>query len=416
MDVKRVPISQINPATYNPRKDLQPSDSEYQKLKKSINEFGFLIPLVWNRQTGNLVGGHQRLKVLIAEGAKEVEVSVVDLPLDKEKALNLALNRIQGQWDQEKLANLLDELTKIPDFEVGLSGFDTFEVSKILDTIKDVKEEGFNFDEVVNSIEKPITKEGDIIGLGPHKILCGDSSDKKCLQKLFINEKANLLNTDFPYNVNYMGGDRPNPNTRPKKSRKWDKIYSDNLPQTEYEAWMKKILSNVKDFLYPGTAIYIWQGHRQFPPMYQILLDLDFHISCVLCWEKETFAISYADYSFQTEQCLYGWLKGANHYWAGANNETTLWKVKRDPTKSYQHPTQKPVELASRAIRNSSKRGDIILDTFLGSGSTLIAAESLSRRCFGLEIDPKYCDAIVRRYLAFVGKDKVSQEIKNKYL
>lgn len=229
-------------------------------------------------------------------------------------------------------------------------------------------------------------------------------------------EQAGLLNTDFPYNVNYMGGDQPNSHTRPKKSRRWQRIYSDDMPQAEYEAWMKLVLANAKQSLKPGAAIYIWQGHRQFPPMYQILLDLDFHVSCVICWMKESAAISYADYSFQTEQSLYGWLKGAAHFWAGPPMEPNVWQVKRDPTKTYCHPTQKPVALAQRALRNSSVREGVVLDLFLGSGSTLLAAESLERRCYGLELDPKYCDAIVRRYIAFVGKGRVSEEIRQRYV
>jgi DNA modification methylase len=175
---------------------------------------------------------------------------------------------------------------------------------------------------------------------------------------------------------------------------------------------MKKVLRNVKEVLHPGSAIYIWQGHRQFPPMYQILLDLGFHVSCVIAWLKESAAISYADYSFQTEQCLYGWLEGAPHYFAGSPGETNVWDVKRDPTKSYLHPTQKPVELAHRAIKNSSKRGEIVLDTFLGSGSVLMACEALKRKCFGTEIDPKYVDAIVRRYITYVGEEKISKPLK----
>jgi DNA modification methylase len=127
-------------------------------------------------------------------------------------------------------------------------------------------------------------------------------------------------------------------------------------------------------------------------------------------------ALTYADYCYRTEQCLYGWLKGATHYWAGKPGESNVWEVKRDPTKFYKHPTQKPVQLAQRALQNSSKIGDIVLDTFLGSGSVLIGAESLGRRCYGLELSEVYCDVVVHRYIDYVGKDKVSQELVQKYL
>lgn len=416
MDIREVSISSINPAIYNPRVDLTPKDSEYQKLKQSISTFGYVEPIVWNRRTGNLVGGHQRLKILIEQGLQSVQASVVDLPLDQEKALNLALNKIRGAWDNEKLATLLDELSKLPDFNTEITGFDKVEISQIFDRFGEQKNpDDFDFNAALESIKDPVTKRGDIIELGPHRILCGDSSNPEDIKTLMGNAKADILNCDFPYNVNYGGGNEPNPNTRPKKSRKWPQIYSDNMPQVEYEKFMKAVLTLIKQHLKPGAAIYIWQGLRQFPPMYQMLLDLDFHISCFLCWLKESAALTYADYCYRTEQCLYGWLKGAPHYWAGKPGESNVWEVKRDPTKLYSHPTQKPVQLAQWALQNSSKIGDIVLDTFLGSGSVLIGAESTGRRCFGLELSEVYCDVIVRRYIFYVGKDKVSQEILSKY-
>lgn len=414
MNIQRIRIKDISTAIYNPRLDLQPGHPEYEKLKRSIEEFGYLEPLVFNGRTNTLVSGHQRLKILIQQGLKEVEVSVVDLPIEKEKQLNLILNRVRGDWNEDKLGALLEEFAALPDFDLTSTGFDLAEISEILDERKDVKEDDCDFDGDVDSIEIPVTQKGDLIELGPHRVLCGDSSNYDDLKRLMEDSKANLLDCDFPYNVNYMGGDRPSSDTRPKQSRKWDRIYSDCMPQEEYEKWMRQVFVNVKDFLYPGSAIYVWQGHRQFPPMYQILLDLDFHVACVIAWIKECAAISYADYSFQSEQCLYGWLKGASHYFAGAPGESNIWQVKRDPTKSYQHPTQKPVALRQRAVKNSSKCGDIVLDTFLGSGSLLLACENLGRRCFGIELDPKYCDAIVRRYTTFC-PEKVSDEIKHRY-
>ena len=415
MKIEKVLIKDINPAVYNPRVDLQPGDVAYEQLCKSMDTFGCVQPLVFNQRTGNLVGGHQRLKVLKGKGYKAVEVVIVDLDLEKEKTLNLALNKIQGDWDEDKLKDIFLDLTVLPDFELELTGFNLEEVNLLLDQGEVIEDDGFDCQQELERIENPITQKGDILQLGEHKIMCGDSSSLDDFKRLFGGQKINLLNCDFPYNVNYIG-DRPSPEIKPKKLKKWNKIHCDNMPQEEYEKWMKGVFENIKKFLLPGSSIYAWQGHRQFPPMYQILLDLDFHISCVLCWEKETFAISYADYSFQTEQCLYGWLNGASHYWAGSPKETTLWKVNRDPFKSYQHPTQKPVELAQRAIRNSSKRGNIVFDAFLGSGSTLIAAETLDRRCFGMEIDPKYCDVIVRRYIHLKGEDSISEQLKERYL
>jgi len=417
MDIRKIKISVINPATYNPRKDLKPGDPEYEALKRSMEEFGYIDPAIWNERTGNLVGGHQRLKIKITEGAEEIEVSVVDLPLEQEKALNIALNQIQGGWDNEKLAALLDELTKIPDFDIGITGFTIPEISQIFDRYGEQKDaDDFDAEKVAESIVEPITKRGDIIELGNHRVLCGDASNPEDFKLLMGSHSADMLDVDIPYNVSYGGGDRPNPNTRPKKSRQWEAIYSDDMPQPEYEIWMRKVFGNVKEHLKPGAAAYFWQGHRQIPPMYQILLELGFHISSIICWLKESAAISYGDYSFRSEHALYGWLEGAPHYFAGKPGFSNVWEIKRDPTKQYIHPTQKPVELAAIAIRNSSKIGDIVLDCCIGGGGVLIAAESLGRRCFGMEISPKYCDAIVFRYVAYVGKDNVPFSLRQKYL
>jgi DNA modification methylase len=418
MKIRKIKVSEIKPAPYNPRANLQPGDTEYEKLKNSITEFGYVEPLVWNRKTKTLISGHQRLKVLKAQGIKEIEVSVVNLSLKKEKLLNLALNKIRGDWDEDKLAQLLEELQSMPEAEFGLTGFDAPEVSKILDDFhKPEDEDDFDFQGAVDSIKKPVTKEGDLIQLGPHRILCGDSSNPEHIKVLLGKEKINLLNCDPPYNVSYYGGNRPHAHARPKKHKLWDRIYSDNFSQEEYEQWLKKIFTNINLYFDKGAPIYVWNGHRQFGPMYLILTELGFHVSCVITWAKERFAIGFGDYNQATEFCLYGWKEdNGGHVWYGPTNESTLWEVHRDPTKTYLHPTQKPIALAQRAIRNSSKRGDLVLDAFLGSGSTLIAAESLGRRCFGIEIDCRYVDCICRRYLAYVSdKTRISPEIRRKY-
>ena len=418
MVIEKIPVSKINPAVYNPRIDLKPGDVEYEKLKKSITEFGYVESIVWNKRTGMLVSGHQRFKILQAQGIQEVEVSVVDLPVEKEKALNLALNKIRGEWDEDKLAALLEELNASVDLDVTLSGFDVPEVSEILDRFHEVpKDDNFDFDGAVDSINEAVTKPGDLIELGSHRILCGDSSKPDDLEKLLGKTKINLLHTDPPYNVDYYGGNRPNASSRPKDCKHWNRIYADNMSQEDYEKWLKGIFINAEPYLASGAAMYIWNGHRQFGPMYSMLTEIGVHVSCVITWSKERFAIGFGDYNQQTEFCLYGWKEhNGAHSWHGPNNESTLWQIHRDATKEYIHPTQKPIAIAQRAIRNSSSRGDIVLDLFLGSGSTLVAAESLNRACYGAEIDPKYCDAIVRRYIAFIGVQNVSQDVRQKYV
>ncbi len=417
MNIQKISISKINPAAYNPRVNLKPGDAEYEKLKNSIDSFGYVEPLVWNRQTGNLVSGHQRLKILIGQGLIEVEASIVDLPLEKEKALNLALNKIRGDWDDEKLALLLNELNKTQDLDVVLTGFDVSEISQILDRAEEIKEDNFNIEDEINK-DEAVTQKGDLIELGSHKLLCGDSSKPEDVAKLTGNNKVNLIFTDPPYNVDYYGGDRPDPReSRPTGGKNWERIYNDNLTQEEYEVWLKQILTNITPYLEKGSSFYLWNGHKQFGPMYLMLTGLGYHVSCVIIWAKESFALGYGDYNQQTEFCMYGWKEDNGvHNWYGPVNETTLWQVKRDHTASYIHPTQKPIALAARAIKNSSKREDIVMDVFLGSGTTLIAAEMLSRTCFGIEIDPYYCDGIVKRYIKAVGEDKVSKELVEKYI
>lgn len=405
MNIQNVSIDKINPAAYNPRVDLQPGDKDYEKLKKSIDTFGYVEPLVWNSRTGNLVGGHQRLKVLIEQGSTEVEVSVVDLDLVKEKALNLALNKIQGDWDRDKLGHLLEELTKLDGFDMGTTGFDPGEISQALDWLVEDEEDNPEFDE--NAVA--ITVTGDLIELGPHRILCGDSTKKDDIDRLLAGNKVGLLFTDPPYNVNY-GGDKAG------SGDNWEKIANDNMPQDEYEKWLKQVLTNAIAVLDEGAAVYIWNGSRQFGPMYEMLLDLKMRVSAVITWAKEAFALGWSDYKQQTEFCLYGWKeKGGTHKWYGQENESTLWKVNRDSTLKYIHPTQKPIAVATRGIRNSSKRGDIVLDLFLGSGTTLIAAGILQRRCYGIEMDPRYCDAIIKRYVQRFGRERVSEAILKKY-
>jgi DNA modification methylase len=411
MKIMKIPIEQIRFAPYNPR---MIKDSEFDKLKHSITTFDYVEPIVWNSKTGHAVGGNQRLKALVELGFKEAEIVVVDLSLEKEKMLNLALNRISGAWDEDKLAAILDELTQIPEFDITQTGFDLPEVSELLDLNSDPKEDNFNINEMLEQIDEPITKPGDLISLGKHMLLCGDSSKPDDIAKLMGDKKVNMIFCDPPYSVAYYGGNRPLPEkARPKACRNWKRIYNDNLSQEDYEKWLKQIFVNVDSYIAPGAPVYVWNGHRQFGPMHSMLIGLGFHISCVITWAKENFAIGYGDYNQQTEFCLYGWKEdNGAHLWYGPTNESTLWQIKRDPTSKYLHPTQKCVALAHRAIKNSSKREDIVLDMFLGSGTTLLASEGLGRVCYGIEVEPAYCDVIVKRYINYIGKQSIPDDIK----
>jgi len=415
-EIMRMKVSEIVPAIYNPRRDLKPGDAEYEKLKESMKNFGDVGVFVWNRNSRTLISGHQRLKICVDLGVEEVRVMIVDLPREKEKALNIALNEIEGGWDEAKLAVLLEELSQIPDFDVKLTGFDVPKISEILDRYTEKEDDNFDFDAAVELVKEPITQKGDIVELGAHRIICGDSASENDLIRLMQNEKIDLVHMDPPYGCLYLAQNRPDLQARPKKSKRWEKIYHDDLNEKEYEVWLENILQNIKPYLKNGASAYIWNGHAKFYFMHQVLKKLGFHISTVITWAKPNFAISYGDFNQQTEFCLYSWLKNGPHKWYGPTNASNLWEIGRDKIADLVHPTQKSVQIPSRAIKNSSLRGDIVFDGFLGSGSTLIAAEGLGRRCFGIEIEPRYCDVIVKRYINFVSPEKVSKDIRKRYL
>jgi len=398
MKVKPVPIEEINPAPYNPRKDLQPGDPDYEKLSRSIEEFDCVEPLVWNRRTRNLVAGHQRLKILIARGDRKVLCSVVDLSEEREKALNLALNKISGQWDEEKLARVLDELIQVPEFDVGLTGFDLPEVSKLLDAMLPDEGEDDDFDvgAELGSIKKPETQPGELLELGPHRVLCGDCTKAENIARLMGDAKAQLVFTDPPYAVDYRGG-RVGKQWR-HKIRQDGERYWDTMSEAAYLVLLNSALTHAHDFSDASAALYLWFASARIRTVLDALEATGWQQRNLIVWVKSAFAGSlYAQYKHRYEPVFYCHKKGRSPRWYGPNNEETVWECPK-PSKNEGHPTVKPLALALRALRNSSTRGDLLIDLFLGSGTTLIAAEMLGRACYGLELEPRYCDLIRRRY------------------
>jgi DNA modification methylase len=421
MKVQDISVSKVNPAPYNPRKDLKPDDPEYRKLLKSMETFGCVQPLVWNRRSGALVGGHQRFKILIAQGAKTVPVVVVDLSPEREKALNLALNRISGDWDRQQLAVLLDELTSIPEFDLDVTGFDAPEVERLLDDFGcGNDEEDFDVGAALADAAAPVTQPGELIKLGDHRVLCGDAQRADDLKRLLDGHTANLLWTDPPYGVSYTGENRPVALCRNGKKKApdagWQGLRNDQLSPAKYRSWFRQTFKLIVEALTPGAPFYIWHSHRRFGLLADLLPELGLRPSQVITWAKESFSPGFGDFQEQTEFCMYGWNRGAKHRFFGPANASTLWSVHRDRTQSYRHPTQKPLELAERAIRYSSRTGEIVFDPFLGSGTALIAAARQGRRCLGLEIEPAFCDVIVRRFIALVGRSGVSSKLYTRYM
>jgi len=410
-------LADLLPSSYNPRQDLKPDDPRYQALAKSLDEFGLVQPLVWNERTKTLIGGHQRLKVLQARGETHTDVVVVDLAPEKEKALNLALNKVSGGWDRDKLAGLLEELTQMPEFDLQTTGFEVPEVEELLAGLGE--DEDFDAAAAIDTSRPAITKPGELLFLGvreDHRLLCGDATSSKDLATLLGSHRAQMLHTDPPYGVNYDPRKR-----RQRKGEQVDlsprtgKLINDDLTPKRYAGWFTKVVEQWKEALTPGSPIYVWNGRSQFGLMSDLLVQHDFQVSSVITWAKEGAPPSFGDYAEQTEFCMYGWKRGAPHRWYGPKNATSLWAIQRDRTDRYHHPTQKALALAERALRHSSKPGDIVLDPFLGSGTTLVAAARMGRRCFGLELDPHYCDVIVRRYLALAGRGAVSKDVAARY-
>jgi DNA modification methylase len=411
MKIIKVNVKDINPAPYNPRVDLKPGDPDYEKLDGSIKEFGCVEPLVWNERTGNLVGGHQRFKILQAQGVTEVDVSIVDLSLEREKALNIALNKIQGAWDEEKLAELLQELSQVPDFNVTVTGFDHAEINCLFDEFLTPNLDATG-ETPPESGTVSITQRGDLIQLGGHRLLCGDSGSTDYLKSLIGDQRVQMVFTDPPYGCSYDPSNRPVDGG----SSEWIPIANDGLPQDEYEPWLRGILECAKPFLGAGAPMYLWNGHRQFGPMHSILTELGFHVSNVITWVKPFPNPGYGDYQMASEFCLYSWLKdGGAHRWYGPATESNVWESPRDGVSSLIHPSQKPASLAQRAIKNSSRKGDLVLDLFAGSGSLLVAAQSMERICCAMELEPSYCDAIVRRYIKTFGRESVSTDVFQRY-
>lgn len=393
MNIQIIDINKLIPATYNPRKDLKPDDAEYIKIKNSIVKFGFVSPLVINKDM-TVIGGHQRLKVLKDLGITEVECIVVDLDKTNEKALNIALNKIQGDWDEVKLEALLQEL-KLEEFDMNLTGFDFDEVDEILNDINGTKEDNFDVDSAYEEIEEPITKPGDIWILGNHRLMCGDSTHKDDIMRLMNNQDADMLLTDPPYNVDYVG-----------KTAEALKIKNDNMDDNQFYEFLRKVFENMYIVTKEGASIYVFHADTEGINFRKAFKDAGFKLAECLIWKKDCFVMGRQDYQWQHEPVLYGWKEGKAHYFINDRTQSTILEFDR-PKQSTLHPTMKPIDLIAKLIKNSSKENDIILDLFGGSGSTIIAAEQLNRCCYTMELDPKYCDVIVKRWETLTNKEAI---------
>lgn len=387
MLIEKKNTADLLPADYNPRKDLKPGDAEYEKLKRSIEQFGYVEPVIWNQTTGRVVGGHQRLKVLMDMGMTEVDCVVVAMDEEKEKALNIALNKISGDWDKDKLALLIADLQGA-DFDVSLTGFEPAEIDALFkDTLKDgVKDD--DFDVGAELAQPTMTKPGDIWTLGRHRLICGDSTKAETYDLLMGSTKANLVITDPPYNVNYEGSA--------------GKIKNDNMADEAFYNFLLDAYTQMHSAMADDASIYVFHADTEGLNFRRAFADAGFYLSGCCIWKKQSLVLGRSPYQWQHEPCLYGWKKNGKHQWYTGRKETTIWEFDK-PKKNSDHPTMKPIPLLAYPIMNSSMSNSVVLDPFGGSGSTLIACEQTDRICYTVELDEKFCDVIVKRYIEQVG-------------
>ena len=387
MKIEKLKTKNLIPADYNPRKDLKAGDPEYDKLKQSIQEFGYVEPIIWNKTTGRVVGGHQRLKVLSDMGVTEVDCVVIEMDEDKEKALNVALNKISGDWDKDKLMLLITDLQGV-DFDVSLTGFDAAELDKLF---KDSLKEGIEDDEfdVDAELEKPLmTKRGDLWKLGSHRLVCGDSTKEESFSLLMDGKLANLVVTDPPYNVNYEGAA--------------GKIKNDNMENSAFYEFLLAAFKNTEAVMTQDSSIYVFHADTEGLNFRKAFSDAGFYLSGTCIWKKQSLVLGRSPYQWQHEPVLFGWKKKGKHKWYADRKQTTIWEFEK-PRRNADHPTMKPVALVAHPIINSSLSNCIVLDPFGGSGSTLIACEQTDRICYTIELEEKFCDVIVERYISNIG-------------
>ena len=399
MEIKELPLKELKPAAYNPRKKLKKGDKEYEKIKQSLLKFGYVDPIIVNEDL-TVIGGHQRLTVLKDLDYETAKCVIVDLPKEDEKALNIALNKITGQWDEALLADLLLDLQE-SDFNLDLTGFELPEIDDILSNVhdKELSEDEFDVEE---ELKKPtLSRHGDIWQLGKHRVICGDSTKAETYKQLLDDRKANLVVTDPPYNVDV--------------EETAGKILNDNMSDGDFYQFLLSMFTQVENHMEDDASIYVFHADTEGLNFRKAFKDAGFYLSGCCIWKKNSLVLGRSPYQWQHEPCLYGWKKKGKHQWFSDRKQTTIWEYDR-PKSSKDHPTMKPIQLMAYPIQNSSMRGTIVLDPFLGSGSTLIAADQTGRVCYGIELDEKFVDVIVKRYIEVTGDTEVTVQRNHEVL
>ena len=401
--IEEVPIDRLRPDPANPRRI---SDAMLERLDRSFAEFGLVQPIVARREDGVVIGGHQRLLVARRRGLRNVPVIWLDISPERARVLGLALNKISGEWDDQLLGRLLAELNAVPDLDLGASGFLDEEIKTLLRSIdareKRERPEQFDLEAALETASRaPRTAPGEIWLLGEHRLVCGDATKSDDVERLLGGRKAAMAFTDPPYNVNL--GDHGGQGRGSRRRR----IANDALDPAAWETFCRAWASAVLDAV--DGALYICMSSKEWPTVGRVLAEAGGHWSDTIIWFKDRFVLGRADFQRRYEPIWYGWREGAEHHWCGDRDQSDVWEVAR-PADSPLHPTMKPLALMERALEASSRPGDLVLDLFAGSGSTLIACERTGRVGAVLELDPTYCDVVLARWESFTGQKAVRAE------
>lgn len=424
MITEELTFDRVNPVPYNPRVELQPGDPEWEAIDASLDEFGQVQGLVWNKRSGNLVAGHQRINVMKHRGRDKAHFTVVDLDPDAEKRLNLILNKVSGRWEPLKLQSLLAELNAA-ELDLTKLGWTPLELRNILATTP--RKTNRDPDAAAPGAPAiPTTKPGDLYELigatgTTHRLLCGNSRTAEAVALLCGDQKARLVFTDPPYNVAYDNS------TRGDGRRPLGEIENDKMDPAAFLAFLTEVFGRCAAHTVTNAPLYTFLASATHVPFEMALQATGWRVKQQLIWAKH-FALSRADYHYAHEPLMYAAKAEKNCEWFGPRTETTLWATQpaaleklpkgellamlleiretasvwhepRDNGSDYVHPTQKPIGLAKRALVNSSLPGEYVLDLFAGSGSTAVAAELNGRLSLNMELMPGNCDVIVRRFL-----------------
>ena len=382
-EMQLISVAQLIPYQNNARTH---SKEQINKLRSSIREFGFVNPVIIDREY-NIIAGHGRIAAAREEGITEVPCVFVDhLTEAQKKAYILADNRmaLDAGWDEDLLRVELEALEEMG-YDLGLTGFDDKELAALFPAVE-AKEDDFD---VEAELQKPTsTRAGDVWTLGRHRLVCGDSTNAETYTTLMDGVKANLVITDPPYNVNYEGSA--------------GKIKNDNMAGEKFYEFLLAAFKNMESVMAADASIYVFHADTEGLNFRRAFADAGFYLSGCCIWKKQSLVLGRSPYQWQHEPVLYGWKKNGRHQWYTGRKETTIWEFDK-PKKNGDHPTMKPIPLLAYPIGNSSMANSVVLDPFGGSGSTLIACEQTDRICRTIELDEKFCDVIVNRYIEQVG-------------